>query len=204
LRTNALETVCYHTRRDNASSVGICLAGYFDDQPPAEAQLEATAALVAHLCGRLRLYAALGGVIGHSELASVRCPGAQWQKGARWRNQLLDRVGQMQEAARLRRQRAIGHYVLFADGDEPDAVWDAARAYVRRFRPTCGFSVEAARHAEFVTIVGDESAIPPAVEDELRLAGCIVERITAGDATALKALLDQMAENGQRFWTITL
>jgi len=206
LKTAPLECVSYHTRRDNQHSAGICLAGRFEDAPPPEAQLEATAILVAYLCGRLNIQAAVGGVVGHNELVETECPGKQWREGARWREQLLERVAQLQEEARRRQARAIGHYVLFwQNAEEWDAeAWEAARAYVGRFRPACGFSLESALQAEFVTLVGDESRFSPAVEEQLRAAGCCVERLAPRPDLPLRDIFDGLAESGRRFLTFTL
>ena len=44
----------------------------------------------------------------------------------------------------------------------------------------CGFSPEEAAHAARVTIFGNEQGVSPAVEEQLRQAGCAVERISVG------------------------
>jgi len=206
LTTAPLEAVTYHTRRFDQHAAGLCLAGRFDAAPPPEAQLEATAALAAYLCGRLRIHAALGGIVGHNELVQTECPGAQWQAGARWRERLLERVARLQESERRRQNRAIGHYLLFwQDAEQWDGdAWDAARGYVARFRPVCGFSLETAATAAYVTLVGDAGRFPPAVEELLQGAGCTVERIAAPEGSTLRQVFDGMAENGRRFLTISL
>jgi len=206
LKTEPLECVAYHTSRDYQHSAGICLAGRFDETVPSEPQIEATAMLLAHLCGRLSIQPLAGGVVGHCELVATVCPGQQWLNGGRWRQRLLERVTQLQEAARRRQNRVFGHYLLFwQDADAWDAdAWDAARAYIGRFRPICGFSLEAAAQADFVTLVGDESRFPPAVEEYLRQAGCTVERLAPQPGVALRELFDLMVESGRRFLTISL
>jgi hypothetical protein len=48
--------------------------------------------------------------------------------------------------------------------------------FVSAFRPTVGFSVEEARWADQVSIVGD--GFPAEVEDRLKQAGCQVQRLS--------------------------
>jgi hypothetical protein len=206
LKTAPLESIAYHAGGDNACSAGICLAGRFDASPPTEAQIEATAALAGHLCGRLGIHAAVGGLVGHSEVASVECPGTLWLTGARWRDQLVDRIGQLQETGRRRQARAIGHYVLFwHDAGKWDAdAWDASRPYIARFHPVCGFSIESAAQAEFVTVVGDETLFAPAVEDQLRAAGCTVERLAPRGGIGYQDIFDTLVAGGRRFLTLNL
>ena len=207
IQTNPLETIAFHTRVGNETSVGVCLAGRFlDDALPTSAQLDAAAALCAYLCGRFGLHARAGGIVGHGELVDVECPGSQWNEGVRWREELLRRVEELQAAAGRRRQRAIGHYLLFwqeaGRWDEP--AWEAARRYIARFQPICGFSIETASQAEYVTIVGDESRFPPAVEAHLQEAGCIVERISESDPDRLRQLFERMVEQDLRFLSVGL
>lgn len=207
IQTNPLETVCFHSSVGNATSVGVCLAGRFVERAlPAEAQLDAAAVLCAHLCGRFSLHAELGDVVGHGELVEVECPGEEWAAGREWRQDLLTRIHARQEDARRRLTRPIGHYLLFwSDGGACDLeAWQAAAPYVERFRPVCGFSLEAAAQAEFVTIVGDEAKFSPAVEVHLRAAGCYVERIQAADAEGLRTFFRRLAESDQRFLTRSL
>jgi len=206
LMTNSLETICYHTRFGSETGVGICLAGRFDVEGPANQQLDAVARLCAHLCGRLGLHAELGGIVGHSELVETDCPGSQWNQGVRWREELFARIAQLQATERRRQDRALGHFMLFwQDAESWDTTaWDAAREYIGRFRPLCGFSWEEASQADYVTIVGDESRFPPAVEEYLREAGCVVERISADGDARLREIFAGMVKRNQRFLTLGL
>lgn len=90
------------------------------------------------------------------------------------------------------RSRILGHW---GTSDE----WRTAEAYIRRFRPACGFSPEEAANAEFVTIVGDGLGISPTTERLLRAAGCKVERIAGVDSRETKRQLDALAKEGRRF-----
>ena len=58
--------------------------------------------------------------------------------------------------------------------------WSAALDFVKAHRPVCGFSADEATHAARVTIFGNEQGVSPAVEEQLRQAGCAVERISIG------------------------
>src|SRR5512136_2574682 len=100
-------------------------------------------------------------------------------------------------------RRALGHYMLFwqtlSDWARDDFL--GAQTYIGRFRVTAGFSVDDAMQAEYVTIVGGPLGISSEAEMILRAAGCKVERV-AGDTTAeTKQILEQMAQQGQRFLT---
>ena len=97
--------------------------------------------------------------------------------------------------------RRVGHYVLF--WQKPDAWaqqdWKAAETYIGRFRPTAGFSVDDAKAAQFVTIVGGSAGVPVEAEQQLRAAGCQVERLAGIDYADTKRILDALAESGRRF-----
>lgn len=93
------------------------------------------------------------------------------------------------------------HYLLF--GSWEDAVaekeWASAERYLKRFRPSCGFSVEDAMQAEYVTIVGDSLSVSPQVERMIRAAGCKVERVAGGSPRETKKILDGLVASGMRF-----
>ncbi|MBI5054262.1 MAG: hypothetical protein HZB52_13500, partial [Chloroflexi bacterium] len=93
------------------------------------------------------------------------------------------------------------HYVLLPtfEWGASDWHWHAAMDYVRLFQPTCGFSLDEARNAEFVTIVGNEQGVTKYVEDELRSVGCKVERVCGKDGDETKRLLSEMAKGKKRF-----
>ncbi len=77
--------------------------------------------------------------------------------------------------------------------------WKAAETYFGRFRPTAGFSVDDAQAAQFVTIVGGPAGVPPEAEQQLRAAGCQVERLAGVNYADTKRILDTLAEAGRRF-----
>lgn len=72
-------------------------------------------------------------------------------------------------------KKALRHYVLLPKGGLSDLAWNSVRATVTD--GVFGDSAEEAEQASLVTIVGDESAIPPSVERKLIEAGSQVRRV---------------------------
>ena len=204
-QTNALETKSYHAVEANPYGVGICFLGNFTKKTPPPAQVQAGAHLVAWLLGELNL--PNDRIRGHKELMGTACPGKQWLEGDKWRTALYSRVRQVQQEKALPtppkpdESKAIYHYLLFWASGEEWAVrdWLNAINYIGVFRPTVGFSAEDAAQAQYVTIVGGTTGVSEKVENELREAGCQVERITGKDDAEMKRILDQMAQQGRRF-----
>lgn len=95
--------------------------------------------------------------------------------------------------------KAIHHYLLLP-ARERGRPWP--EKYVRRFRPTFGFSLEEAMQAEFVTIVGGNLGISPQEERKVRAAGCKVERVAGKNPKETRKMLNSMAADGKRFLTI--
>jgi len=104
-------------------------------------------------------------------------------------------------ACRTARPRPIYHYVLLwqNETDWAEADWQAATDYIARFRPTVGFSVQEAARAAHVTIIGGESGISLQTEEELRAAGCSVQRLAGKNPKETRRLLDALAREGRRF-----
>lgn len=199
-QTNHLETVSYHLLRHNGYSVGVVFAGSFmNGKIPTSAQLRAGAHLVAWLMQELKI--PLARVWGHREFPDnlTVCPGAEWTQGNRWRDLLFEQIGQIQQGAGL---KTIRHYVLFPAGEGATGdLFVNATGYMAKFRPTVGFSVEEARSAEYVTIVGAEAGVSAACERQLVEAGCKVERISGRTDDDTARLLVEMARVGRRFRT---
>jgi len=200
-----LEVVAFHAGDANPTSIGICLAGNFTDQPPAESQLMATGQLVAWLLQELNL--PMDAIHPHKDYVVTACPGDQWETGARWgeglRRQVQDALAGAGPVVTTRAGKAMGHYVLFWQTVEDWAQEDfmSARNYIGRFRVTAGFSVDDAMQAEYVTIVGGPLGVSLEAEALLRAAGCKVERVAGDTFEGTQRLLDQMAEEGNRFLT---
>lgn len=199
-QTNYLETVSYHLLRHNGYSVGVVFAGSFmNGKIPTSAQLRAGANLVAWLMQELKI--PLARVWGHREFPDnlTVCPGTEWTQGNRWRDLLFEQIGQIQQGVGL---KTIRHYLLFPAGEgAAGELFVNATGYMAKFHPTVGFSVEEARGAEFVTIVGAEAGVSAASERQLVEAGCKVERISGRTDDDTARLLVEMARVGRRFRT---
>ncbi len=199
-QTNHLETIAYHVYRHAGYSAGIVFAGSFmNGKIPTTAQLRAGAHLVAWLMQELKV--PLARVWGHREFPdnATICPGGEWTQGNRWRDLLFERIEQIQQGAGL---KSVRHYLLFWQREGGSAAHEefmAALPYVSRFRPTVGFSVDEARSAEFVTIVGSEAGISAVVEQALVASGCRVERVAGRDEAETGQLLAELARAGRRF-----
>lgn len=196
-QTNALETACYHIAEHNADSVGIVLTGGLESAAPPARQLASTAALLAWLMAELGLGSE--SIAGHSDFAGqdASCPGAGWQAPDGWKEALLSQV----RAAGRAERRPIYHYLLFWQSATAWAEddWQAAARYMGRFRPTAGFSIEEAKLAEHVTIIGGPGGVGLEAEQTLREAGCRVQRIAGKTTRQTRSLLDAMAGEGRRF-----
>ncbi len=86
--------------------------------------------------------------------------------------------------------RTISHYLLLpTNGTLGQDEWNALAEYVLVWRPVIGFSISEASLASEVTLVGDSRALPVSVEDDLRVAGCVVRRVipqaTSGPASVV-------------------
>lgn len=201
---NALQTVSYHAVKANPGGVGICFLGNFTKTVPPPAQLQAGAHLVAWLMQALGI--ALDNVKGHKEFMDTACPGAQWLEGEKWKEMLQTEIAKVQEAASEPSpppspdEKTIHHYMLFwaRDADWAKADWLNAQNFVGTFRPTAGFSVEEAAQAEYVTIIGGPLGVPRKVEEQLKAAGCRVDRIAGKDEADTKRLLDEFVERASR------
>lgn len=84
----------------------------------------------------------------------------------------------------------IRHYLLLPAYEWGIADWhlDVIRPFVKKHQPTIGFSVQEAKFAQKVTIVGGSEAFSEDKLDLLRAAGCAIERIQ-GDGTSIATQL---------------
>jgi hypothetical protein len=75
--------------------------------------------------------------------------------------------------------KALQHYVLLPDPAASDlrSQWPSLADFAIAMRPSIGFSPAEARQAREVTILADEGSISPAIENDLRSAGCFVRRM---------------------------
>lgn len=202
-QTNTLETVSFHVFQHDSYSVGVAFAGSFmNGKIPTSAQLRAGAHLVAWLMQELKV--PLARVWGHRDFADnvTVCPGSEWIGGARWRDLLFQRVEEIRNGIGIKSMR---HYMLFWQRPHPGPLarqdFINSVGYVARFRPTLGFSVDDARQAEYVTIVGGEAGVSADTEQVLRNSGCKVERIAGRNEDETGRMLAELVRLGRRFRT---
>jgi hypothetical protein len=88
------------------------------------------------------------------------------------------------------KHQPIPHYLILPAFEWGIADWhlNAARPFIRKYRPMIGFSLSYAFLAERVTVVGNDEQFPESALDQLRNAGCRVERIS-GDGTSIATQL---------------
>lgn len=87
----------------------------------------------------------------------------------------------------------ITHYLLLPAFDWGIADWhlDVIRPFIKKHRPTIGFSLKEAALARRVTVIGSRQQFPESTLDELRSAGCVVQQITE-DGTNVASLLSAL------------
>lgn len=75
---------------------------------------------------------------------------------------------------------SIEHYLLLPTFEWGVADWhlELIRPYIKRYRPTVGFSIQEAAMAKRVTVIGNEAAFPQETLQALRSSGCVVEQIS--------------------------
>jgi hypothetical protein len=75
--------------------------------------------------------------------------------------------------------RQIAHYVLLPSyqGEVSDNQLDLIRPMIKKYKPTIGFSIEEARLAKRVTILGGNGSYPDDSINQLRNSGCIVYQV---------------------------
>jgi len=86
----------------------------------------------------------------------------------------------------------IEHYLLLPSYEWGVADWhlDVIRPFVKKFKPTIGFSLQQAALAEKVTVIGSVQSFSEEQLDSLRESGCQVERIS-GDGTSIATQLQE-------------
>jgi hypothetical protein len=106
-----------------------------------------------------------------------------------WANSLPSSEGQKSPPVHLN-DHPIPHYLVLPAFEWGITDWhlNAARPFIRKYRPMIGFSLNYAGMAERVTVVGDSEQFPEADLDQLRNDGCIVERIS-GDGISIATQL---------------
>ncbi len=100
--------------------------------------------------------------------------------------------------------KPLYHYLLLPvfESGVSEWYWGLVIEYVKAFKPVCGFDAGEARLARYVTILGNSRGVSGKTEQELRAAGCLVERIAGRDGQETQAILRAMAQSGRRFRTL--
>jgi hypothetical protein len=90
-------------------------------------------------------------------------------------------------------RQPIMHYLLLPAYEWGIADWhlEVIRPYIKKYRPTIGFSLAEAAHAVRVTVIGGPQSFPEAALETLQAAGCHVERI-CGSGTEIATLLETL------------
>lgn len=94
------------------------------------------------------------------------------------------------QAATTSALQPILHYLLLPSYEWGAAEWhlEAVKPFVLKHRPTVGYSLQEARRAAMVTVVGGEQTFPSDVIEDLKEAGCQVQQLQ-GDGTEIAAQL---------------
>ncbi|MEM7344399.1 MAG: N-acetylmuramoyl-L-alanine amidase [Chloroflexota bacterium] len=193
-------------------SIGVCLIGNFTDNPPPQVQLDAAAAALAQIVTKLNLTP--NQIVGYNELIRTGSPGNTWP---RWKGALLGKVSTLmtsgqttpggsepptQTPPQTPTDKPINHYLLFWHrGQNNWSEWDLRGAfdYIATFAPTIGFSIEQAKLAKYVTIVGGPAGVPASAERTLRAAGCQVGRVSGNSEADTRRQLERLAAQNRRF-----
>jgi hypothetical protein len=87
--------------------------------------------------------------------------------------------------------RPIANYLLLPTYEWGVADWhlEVIRPFVKKHKPTVGFSLAEAAWANRVTVIGGPADFPEEQLEQLRAAGCMVERI-GGDGTSIASQLE--------------
>jgi hypothetical protein len=90
-------------------------------------------------------------------------------------------------------EHPIAHYLLLPTYEWGIADWhlDVIRPYVKKYKPTIGFSLAEAAQAQVVTVIGGESTFPESSINQLIAAGCVIEQIR-GDGTRIATQLETL------------
>jgi hypothetical protein len=221
-QTQPLEVVANHAGNFSGDSAGVCLIGDFTSVAPPQPQLDAAAVLLAQLAVQLGIPA--DQIYGYSDLVKTGSPGATFPA---WKGPLLAKVQNLMAAVGPTPMpvptptpqptptptpaptpviaKPIEHYMLFwHKGPGNWARWDllGAFTYIDKFPVTIGFSLEEAKAAKHVTIIGGPGGVSGQAEQILRAAGCQVERLAGANETETRQMLEQLAAQGRRYRTL--
>jgi len=99
---------------------------------------------------------------------------------------------QSQPAVQPSAFRPIRHYLLLPAYEWGISDWhlEVIRPFVKKYRPTVGFSLAEAVLSNRVTVVGNQQTFSDETLDRLQKAGCLVDRIS-GDGTSIATQLSE-------------
>jgi len=202
----------------NNHYLAICLSGWFSENrtyrdpdgqlqtipnehsSPSELQLTTLVALVQEL--RQKYDIQLENIRGHRELAgnSSICPGQNFDPAELRRRVLVAEQAEPEPDPAGQPQVEAGEHVLLLP--DADKYFDAAMAYIWKFRPDVSFTVaEAGGRWKYVTAVGNREDITDAQLARLRTEGAVLVQRVEGDPAAVQATLDELVEADLRFLT---
>jgi hypothetical protein len=89
-------------------------------------------------------------------------------------------------------EHPLAHYLLLPAYDWGVTDWhlNLVRPFIKKHRPAVGFSLDEAAFARRVTVIGSPNEYPDDALDELRRAGCRVERISGSGTNIATQLAD--------------
>ncbi len=101
-----------------------------------------------------------------------------------WKREWQAAQANMERCAAYTPGRSIRHYLLLPGSEWGISDWylEVIRPFVKKHRPTVGFSLEEAEKAARVTVVGNPQNYPEDLLSRLQKAGCYIEQI-GGDGT---------------------
>lgn len=116
----------------------------------------------------------------------------EWRKDSRVEAQetFQPKIPEVPSVSGFDTTHPIRHYLLLPSYEWGVADWhlEVIRPFVKKYRPTIGFSLKEASLAERVTVVGSQQTFPDEDLQQLRNLGCEVERID-GDGTSIATQL---------------
>ena len=100
------------------------------------------------------------------------------------------RVTPMKLLSKRKNEKCISHYLLLPEYDWGVSPWhlEVALPFIRKYRPTIGYSVEEAKNATFVTVVLDDDIFDDSDIEGLKKAGCNIA-VIYGDGTEIATKL---------------
>jgi hypothetical protein len=89
--------------------------------------------------------------------------------------------------------KTIQHYLLLPLYEWGISEWhlEISQPFIKKHKPTVGFSVDEACLAKVVTVVGGEQSFQPSVLEKLKRAGCHVRQVR-GDGTSIATQLEEL------------